>query len=462
MTSEPKKKRDEHYAVKSEEIDFSEMNLREPLAHGSPLPQTVFQANKNMLVLDGYDYLGLANSQAVKAACVTTIEKYGVGTCGPRGFYGTTTEHLVLENDIANWLHVEGSILYSYAVSVPASVIPTFANPKGTLLYDSACNDSIRLGIMLSHSARTRSFPHNDVVELERELERETELGTESILIVVEGLYRDTGDIAPLHKIVALKDKFSRVRLLVDESLSLGALGKTGRGATEYWGLSPTTVDYLIGSLDTFIGAAGGFCAGTFRSCEDQTLASRAYCFSASAPSFLCTAARVVLRQISNPSDPDGVVIQDRIDKLHFNAQVFTSAMQKSSFELYGAAGSPIIHLKLSRHMLTTPPPSTGIPIFCKECGAAGAHQWEVNTLRAACDMCMKKGNISVHVASCGFRNAPHMTRPSKDVNDKSSETCRGRPSIRVCVSSKHNEDELREAAALLSASLLEVMSGKI
>jgi hypothetical protein len=33
----------------------------------------------------------------VREACRATIRKYGVGSCGPRGFYGTIDVHLQLE-----------------------------------------------------------------------------------------------------------------------------------------------------------------------------------------------------------------------------------------------------------------------------------------------------------------------------------------------------------------------------
>ena len=34
---------------------------------------------------------------SVQAACRKTVEKYGIGSCGPRGFYGTIDVHLTLE-----------------------------------------------------------------------------------------------------------------------------------------------------------------------------------------------------------------------------------------------------------------------------------------------------------------------------------------------------------------------------
>ena len=42
------------------------------------------------------------------------IRDYGVGSCGPRGFYGTFDAHIFLEEEIANFLGVDEAILYRY------------------------------------------------------------------------------------------------------------------------------------------------------------------------------------------------------------------------------------------------------------------------------------------------------------------------------------------------------------
>ena len=36
-----------------------------------------------------HNYLGFAGNVEIEKAAVETIRKYGVGSCGPRGFYGT-------------------------------------------------------------------------------------------------------------------------------------------------------------------------------------------------------------------------------------------------------------------------------------------------------------------------------------------------------------------------------------
>jgi serine palmitoyltransferase len=58
---------------------------------------------KRALNLASLNYLGAAGDENVGAACRATIEKYGVGSCGPRGFYGTIDVHLELEERLAKW-----------------------------------------------------------------------------------------------------------------------------------------------------------------------------------------------------------------------------------------------------------------------------------------------------------------------------------------------------------------------
>lgn len=41
------------------------------------------------LNLGTHSYLGLLNSPEIEEDAIASVRKYGVGSCGPRGFYGT-------------------------------------------------------------------------------------------------------------------------------------------------------------------------------------------------------------------------------------------------------------------------------------------------------------------------------------------------------------------------------------
>jgi serine palmitoyltransferase len=44
---------------------------------------------KQVLNLASYSFTGLAGNKTIKVRAIETLRKYGVGSCGPPGFYGT-------------------------------------------------------------------------------------------------------------------------------------------------------------------------------------------------------------------------------------------------------------------------------------------------------------------------------------------------------------------------------------
>ena len=52
--------------------------------------------------------------------------------------------------------------------------------------------------------------------------------------LILEGVYSKTGQMCNIPKMMKLKHKY-KLRLLIDESVSFGSLGDTGRGVTEHF-----------------------------------------------------------------------------------------------------------------------------------------------------------------------------------------------------------------------------------
>ncbi|CAL9086315.1 unnamed protein product, partial [Musa textilis] len=84
-------------------------------------------------------------------------------------------------------------------------------------------------------------FKHNDMTSLESILDKLTHGNKQAEkirrYIVVEAVYQNSGQIAPLDEIVRLKEKY-HFRVILDESHSFGVLGNSGRGLAEYYGVS--------------------------------------------------------------------------------------------------------------------------------------------------------------------------------------------------------------------------------
>lgn len=306
-------------------------------------------------VVDGEEYLnmvssnflGLANRPEIKAGAADVICNYGVGSCGPRGFYGTIDVHLQLEQTFANFMGTEDAILYSDGLACVASVIPAFAKVGDLVIADEHANMGIRQGLRLSRS-KLAYFAHNDMKSLDAQLAKADKSWSAEHkskyrrFIVVEGVSAATGKIAPLREIVDLARKY-KFRVIVDDSLALGVLGATGRGSYEHWGLRVADVDIICATLDTTVASVGGLCVGSKQVVNHQRLSGSGYCFSAASPPYVAKAATVALGLIdANPALP--AVLKGKAELMH---RALAAAAAKVGMTISGDNNSPLVHVRI-------------------------------------------------------------------------------------------------------------------
>jgi len=256
------------------------------------------------------DYIATSSSTILRKTALDALEHYGCGSCGPRGFYGTIDAHLEAEEVMSNFLGTEGAILYSDGASASTSTVAAFAKRGDLLIVDEGVNEALLVGINLSR-ATVRYFRHNDMKDLRRILEkvRQQDLSLkrkatdQRRFLVVEGIYRNWGTIAPLKEIVALKEEF-HYRLIVDDSHGIGTLGKNGRGSLEHAGLKPMVhCEILTFSLENALGSVGGMTVGSEEVVDHQRLSGAGYCFSASAPPFLSKVCVASVKRLQGTLD---------------------------------------------------------------------------------------------------------------------------------------------------------------
>lgn len=277
---------------------------------------------RTVLNLATFDFLGMSSNDEsvrdVKDAARRALNKYGCGSCGPRGFYGTVDVHLQLEKYASEFCGSEGAILYSDGASMCSSTVASFAKRGDLIVADEAVYEPLRTGIALSR-AHVKWFKHNDVDDLrkvlqsvrkkDRQLKRKS--NQQRRFIVVEGLYKNSGTICPLDEIVKLKHEFC-YRLILDESFSFGTLGETGRGVVELYGQKlMRDAEIVTVGLENAIGGIGGLTIGTEEVVDHQRLSGSGYCFSASSPPFTATAAMASIRLLE---DKPEIFLQRLID----------------------------------------------------------------------------------------------------------------------------------------------------
>lgn len=241
------------------------------LAHGyymfpkleGELSNRMMFMGKERLVWSLNNYLGLGNHPAVREADAEAARQWGMAyPMGARMMSGQTKYHEQLEQELASYVGREAAYLLNYGYQGMLSIIDSLVDRKDVIVYDSEAHACIIDGMRL-HFGKRFVYPHNNMENLEKELERATKIVEETgggILVITEGVYGMSGDLGNLTEIVKMKEKFD-FRLLVDDAHGFGTMGPTGAGTDEHLGVQDK-VDLYFGTFAKAFAGIGGFIAG--------------------------------------------------------------------------------------------------------------------------------------------------------------------------------------------------------
>ncbi|KAF9377173.1 serine palmitoyltransferase component [Podila verticillata] len=370
-----------------------------------PKPK-VLSNGKHLMNLASTNYMGYITNEDIKVCYV----------------------HINLEKDIAKFLGTESAIIYAQGFSTIASVISAFSKRGDIIVADNGCNFAVLKGIQISRST-VKWFKHNDMADLERVLEsinKESRANKKRPLtrrfIVTEGLFQNYGDMAPLNKIMELKHKY-KYRVILDESNSFGLLGKTGRGVTELYSISPRDVDMIVGSMANTLSGAGGFCAGAKEVVDHQRLSGQAFVFSASIPAMLAVCASEAIRILETSQG------ETLLRALQDNAAAFRAVVASvpQAIELSSIPGSPILHLRIPPQALVT---------------VISTRDDETLLLQEIVDEVVKDG---VLITRAKYVETQELHLP--------------RPSIRISISASHTKKDTEKAAQAIKTAFVNALN---
>ncbi len=230
-----------------------------PKLEGEIGTRMVFRG-KERLVWSLNNYLGLANHPEVRKADAEAANIYGYASpMGARMMSGNTNHHEQLENELSTFMSKEDTILLNFGYQGMVSAIDCLVDRHDVIVYDSESHACIIDGVRL-HMGKRFVFPHNDITNCEKQLERATRIVEESggsILLITEGVFGMSGDMGRLKDIVELKKKFN-FRLFVDDAHGFGTMGKTGAGTGEEQGVQDE-IDIYFGTFAKSMALIGGF-----------------------------------------------------------------------------------------------------------------------------------------------------------------------------------------------------------
>lgn len=290
--------------------------------------------NRSIVLAGTNNYLGLTFDEDCMAASINAIKAHGTGTTGSRIANGSYTEHVDLEDALAEHTGMASAIVFSTGYQTNLAAIATLAGPKDVLFIDADSHACIIDGCRLS-AAPTIRFRHNSPADLDKRLTRRGPIEDGIALVIIEGLYSMFGDRAPIAEFVDVCQKHGAY-LYIDEAHSFGVFGPTGCGLAEEEGVLDK-VDFISGTFSKSLASIGGFCLSKHKGFEITRKAMRAYMFTASPTPSNVAAARAALDKIAEkPELRDS--LRDRGLQLH-------KGLSELGFDLCGPP-SPIIAVR--------------------------------------------------------------------------------------------------------------------
>lgn len=255
-------------------------------------PQCIeVQADGTRLVnFSSNDYLGLANDSRLKSAFREGAERYGVGAGASHLVTGHTRAHHQLEEELAEWVGSERTLLFSTGYMANLGVVAALA-PRGTRIYEDRLNHASLIDAARLSRAKVTRYPHVAVSRLASLADR----GGAAGLITTDAVFSMDGGLAPLPELLRIAENH-KAWLLVDDAHGFGVLGETGRGSLEHWGLSPAEPVILMCTLGKALGTFGAFVAGTSDLIETLIQEARTYTYTTALPPAVAEATRASLR----------------------------------------------------------------------------------------------------------------------------------------------------------------------
>jgi glycine C-acetyltransferase len=245
---------------------------------------------------------------------------------GARMMSGNSNHHEALERELAEFVGKQDAFLLNFGYQGIMSAIDAIVDRHDVIVYDAESHACIIDGVRL-HQGKRFVYSHNDMVSLEKQLERATrwvENTGGAILVITEGVFGMSGAQGKLKEVVDLKSKFS-FRLLIDDAHGFGTMGATGAGTHEAQNCIDG-VDIYFGTFAKSMAGIGAFIAATEEITNYFRYNMRSQIFAKSLPMPMVVGLRKRLELLK--SQPE------MREKLWFIAKTLQSGLKERGFDI--------------------------------------------------------------------------------------------------------------------------------
>ncbi len=283
---------------------------------------------KHTISFVGNDYLGLSKHPAAIHAGIEAMTKYGTGACASPIIGGYLDLHHQLEKEIASFVSCDDALIYSAGFGANCGTLLALLKKKDIALMDLYVHASVIDGL---YTTNVKTLKHNDPDYLDCTLESLKDKYLTK-LVIVDGVYSQDGDIAPLPEYLDICHKHGAY-LMVDDAHGIGVMGNVGRGTIQHFGLEGK-VDIVTGTFSKSFGAVGGFVASSYNLIQYLKYYSRSSTFSAApAPAVAASVLKAIELIDIEPQ---------RRQNLWRNVEYVKERLRNKGFDI-GNSESPII-----------------------------------------------------------------------------------------------------------------------
>lgn len=287
----------------------------------------------NIVDFSSNDYLGFSKSKTIFSNAHQYLLDHNItqnGATGSRLLSGNHKLYNEVEQQISKFHNEENTLIFNSGYNANLGFFSCVPQRNDIIFYDEFCHASIRDGIKMSN-AKAFKFIHNDLQDLESQLERSREvINSEHIevYVVTESVFSMDGDSPDLKTLATICEKH-KTHLIIDEAHAIGVFGENGNGLVNELQIENSVFARII-TFGKALGCHGAAILGSTDLRDYLINFSRPFIYTTALPPHSLATIKAAYGELVILSAPDSYRDEvSPIEELQQNIQFFKSEIKR-------------------------------------------------------------------------------------------------------------------------------------